>query len=212
MHADNEEPSLLALQEKMIEHIKLSGLEVQYATQGDNRGLSIGGNIQEYMRKGILESDFIFAFFSPKFFDRSKEPVSGINTEINILTERFESGTLTCFIPIIISGNLKTSVPYSLRNLYAAQNSSKDRLYSIDLFEKELIHLLYYRIFKHSISIQLLLFNYLNQNSQSSIQSIYMSSLGSEAMPGSQGVHYFFCSHLSQQQKKFDNSELEIVG
>lgn len=197
MHADQEEPDVLAFQDKMVELMKLAGLSVLYASHGDNHGLAVGENIQDYMLQGITKSDFIFAFYSPKFFDRSNNPVSGISTEINILIERFKSGALTCFIPIIISGNLDTSVPYCLRNLYAAQSVAEGNTYSLESFEKELVHLFCYRIFKHSQSIQNLLRDYLdnnakgyipddNQGTQSSALSIYMSSLGSDAMPGSQ--------------------------
>ncbi len=164
MHADQEEPEIINLHVEIISIMRIAGLNVLYASQGDNKGLSIGGNIQEYMRKGILESGFIFALYSPKFFERSKNPLSGISTEINILIERLQSGTLTCFIPIIISGKLETSVPYCLRSLLASQSPSEDLPFSIDMFITNLLHLLYYRIFSHSESIKTMLSSALEPN------------------------------------------------
>ena len=213
MHADQEDPKILALQIEIIKILRVTGMNVKCAYQGDNNGLPIGGNIQQYMREGILNSDFIFALYSPKFFERSMCPVSGISTEINILTERLTSGIFTCFIPMIISGTLETSVPHCLRSFLAAQSIAQNVPFSINMFITHLLHLLYHRIFYHSDAIKTVLssaieakktedcfhHNPLSQSpiivcmssiddipSQQSMPTIYMSSIGSEASPESQ--------------------------
>jgi len=190
MHADQEEPAVVNFHQEIINLMGSAGLKVLYASQGDHNGLPIGGNIQEYMRLGILKSDFIFALYSPKFFERSTMPMSGISTEIHILTERFASDTLTCFIPIIIPGTLDTSVPYCLRDLLASQSPAEGMPFSVEMFTTDLLHLLYYRIFSNSKAIQNLLRSVIEKKSpyepyQSdnhpaySTMTICMSSLGS---------------------------------
>jgi hypothetical protein len=114
----------LPMVHKIVNLLLKAGIDVKYARNGDRGGLAFGDSIDEYMREGVLKSDYVCALYTEEFLQISLNPCSGVSVEINLLLERFSRCHSRCesnsfFIPIILSG-----CPIRQSQFYNSQQSA----------------------------------------------------------------------------------------
>ena len=123
MHADND-PFLPEIDNVVITLKNIPSLKVIYARNGENNGLTFGSDMNQFMRQGIEESDYVIALYSPTFYNRSKLPLSGISFELTLLLDRLLVDRNSFFIPFLLPGcNEKFCIPTRLRNYLAIKSN-----------------------------------------------------------------------------------------
>lgn len=155
-HADTGESiDLLNRQNIIVDHLKKAGISTLYARHGDNGGLSVGGNIPQYMHDGIKLSDYVIMFFTRQSLIRASDLTSGISVEITHLLDLYNREKCSkFFIPIIMEGTAETSIPVILRGFYAITPPHHERgLLSVNSCMQELLQLMSSRIYKNCQSI-----------------------------------------------------------
>jgi len=97
---------------EFAKNLRRKGVDVKL----DQWDLGPGDNMFQFMEKSVTCSDFILLICTPGYAERSEERSGGVGYESNIITSRIaERAGKQKFIPILRSGDWKTSVPAWLK-------------------------------------------------------------------------------------------------
>lgn len=95
------------------------------------------------MKNGVLESDYVLALYSEEFIKNAGFCGTGSTNELYFLINRLsENEDKSFYIPFIISGNIKNSLPVGVNRFLAISALNIMQFYS------EIYHILRYRIYK----------------------------------------------------------------
>jgi hypothetical protein len=136
----------------IVQLLILAGVTPMYARNGDRNGLRVGGDIHEYMRKGILSSRYVLVLYTRTFCEKSRDPDSGISFELALLQNRLKKNEddNRFFLPFVISGTPETSIPTCMQRRLAANATGDTGEFDRNSFIDEFSTLLNDRIYPSS--------------------------------------------------------------